>query len=343
MLKKWIFAGVVGLLIVFLIPHSLPFVFAFITAILFEGIVKRLMGKFKINRLSAICVIMTIYIAIVGSVTYYLITVAAEQVMIFSANIPSLASQFYDTVVLPLLKQWQEYTKDLPPSVQSAFLQMANSLPATINEVTRNLGSILFNIVADVPAFLLKLLIYIIAVFFVCMELPQIKRGFESLLSDGTRERLHLVVNQLKIATIGYLKTQTILSSMTFILVYGTLLVIDAPFKLFLACLITVFDILPVVGIGSIFVPWGVATYMIGDHRTAVILLFMFVFVTIVRRIVEPKLLSLNIGISPLAALLSLYIGFEILGFIGVFIGPGLIIIFNTLMRTKVIRFNWKY
>ncbi len=343
MLKKWIFVGVIALLIVCLIPHSLPFVFAFMTAIVFEGIVKRLMGKFKVNRLSAICIIMTIYMAIIGGATYYLITVAAEQIMLFSANVPSLASQFYDTVVLPLLKQWQEYTKDLPPTVQTAFLQVTNSLPATINGATRNFGVALFNIVANVPAFLLKLLIYLIAVFFVCMELPQIKRGFESLLSDKTKERLHLVMKQLKIATIGYLKTQTILSTMTFLLVFATLYVVDAPFKLFLACLITFFDILPVVGIGSIFVPWGVVSYMLGDERTAVILLFMFVFVTIVRRIVEPKLLSLNIGISPLAALVSLYIGFEIVGFIGVFIGPGLIIIFNTLVRTKVIRFNWKF
>ncbi len=296
------------------------------------------MKRFKTNRIVAILIVMTIYIVLMAGIVYYLVTVVTGQALLLSENAPRLASDFYQSVIVPISNQWQTFADNLPTAVQKPVEDFLYSLPTLLNDFAKTFATGIFEMLKDVPAFLLKLLIYLIAVFFVCVELPQVKQFILSFLSDNTSKKLHIVGDQLKLATIGYIKTQTILSTMTFIIVLITMIIIGAPFKILLSILITLFDILPVVGIGSIFVPWGLIAYFLGDHRTAFILFFVFLFVTIVRRIVEPKLLSVNIGISPLAALVSLYIGFELLGLVGVFLGPALVIIFNTLVKTNVIQ-----
>ncbi|GAA3331144.1 hypothetical protein GCM10020331_086530 [Ectobacillus funiculus] len=91
-------------------------------------------------------------------------------------------------------------------------------------------------------------------------------------------------------------------------------------------------------------VPWAVIAIIQDNQPLGIGLLILFAVITIVRRIIEPKkIYSTSMGISPLAAIISMYIGFKLLGFVGLFLGPTLIIIYDALKKKSgIIQMKFK-
>jgi predicted PurR-regulated permease PerM len=95
-----------------------------------------------------------------------------------------------------------------------------------------------------------------------------------------------------------------------------------------IALLVCIVDIMPILGTGSVLVPWASYLILTGDWYTGIGLIVLFLFITVFRRVIEPKVLGDSIGISALAALISLYVGLKLAGVVGVFLGPLVVIIF---------------
>jgi predicted PurR-regulated permease PerM len=89
-------------------------------------------------------------------------------------------------------------------------------------------------------------------------------------------------------------------------------------------------------------VPWAVIAILQDNHFLGIGLIILFLVITVVRRVIEPKIYSTNLGISPLASLISMYIGLKLLGLSGIFIGPIVVIIYDTLRKANVIKLNFR-
>jgi predicted PurR-regulated permease PerM len=87
-------------------------------------------------------------------------------------------------------------------------------------------------------------------------------------------------------------------------------------------------------------VPWAVYSFVIGNSRIGVSLIVLFVVITVVRRIIEPKILGSSLGISALAAFIGLYLGFQLIGFFGLILGPGIVIIYEALCKVGFRKFK---
>ncbi|HZG70363.1 MAG TPA: AI-2E family transporter, partial [Chondromyces sp.] len=118
--------------------------------------------------------------------------------------------------------------------------------------------------------------------------------------------------------------------------------ILRVPYTALISLIIVFVDILPILGTGSVLVPWAVYSLIQGNQFLGIGLITLFIVITVVRRTLEPKVFSSNMGISPLAALISLFIGFKILGFIGFFVGPAIVIIYDTLRQAGIIKGAWK-
>jgi predicted PurR-regulated permease PerM len=90
-------------------------------------------------------------------------------------------------------------------------------------------------------------------------------------------------------------------------------------------------------------VPWAVYQLAIGDAYIGVGLLLLFLVITVVRRIIEPKILGDAVGIGALSALISLYVGYELVGVIGVFLGPIVVIVFMAMRKAGLFDFKIKF
>src|SRR5690606_15621433 len=157
----------------------------------------------------------------------------------------------------------------------------------------------------------------------------------------SSRGKVDEVLQNLRKSIFGFLRSQLILSVLTYIITLGGFLILGVKYALAIALLVVIVDIMPILGTGSVLVPWASYLILTGDWYTGIGLIVLFLVITVFRRVVEPKILGDSVGIGALSALISLYVGFKLVGVIGVFIGPLVVIIYMAarkagLFQTKI-------
>jgi sporulation integral membrane protein YtvI len=123
-------------------------------------------------------------------------------------------------------------------------------------------------------------------------------------------------------ALFGYIRAQLILMSMTFIELNIGLAIAGVKHSILVAAIISLIDALPILGSGSILIPWSAFSFLMGNFELGVALLVIYVVVLVVRQFVEPKVLGQQIGLHPLITLVAMYSGLKLFGFAGLIIGP---------------------
>ncbi|WP_053365977.1 sporulation integral membrane protein YtvI [Bacillus sp. FJAT-27245] len=342
MWKKWIILTAVILLFIFFIPYSLPLIFALVTAVLLEGLVGYFQRKLKLTRAKSVIAAFITFLTGLLVIGYNLFLILFQQVINLSEKTPTFVKDLYSTGIKPLIKKWKAYSKTLPPdvitSVEKTIDNTVNSLDRFLHEIIQ----VLIGFLTSIPGFLIEFLIYLVALFLISLELPEIKASIKSHLTEGTKKKVSIVLSQLTKAGVGFIKAQIILSLMTYILAFVGLLLLKVKYAALIAVLIVIVDILPILGTGSFLVPWAVLSLVQDKQFLGIGLIVLFVAITIIRRTVEPKVYATSLGISPLASLASLYIGFKLIGFIGLFAGPAIVIIVDALIKVNVIKMNFK-
>jgi sporulation integral membrane protein YtvI len=338
--KLLIWIIVIGL-IIWLVPYSLPLIFALLTALLLEPAISSLQKSWKLKRLGSVMIVFSLFLLLFGLVIYYTVSTLVNQIIHFSMNVPSLLEDLVQ-IANKWIEQWKNYSSNIPKevivSLESNMESFSNTFITAVKAWTQNL--LLF--MAALPELFIHIIIYFIALFLFSLELPKLKEQASQYLSEQTKEKLSLVYFQLSRAGIGFLKAQFFLSLLTFTLAVAGLFLLDVEYPVLLSVLIVIVDILPILGTGSVLVPWAIYCFAIGSQGTGIGLIVLFIVITVVRRIVEPKVFSTSLGISPLAALISMYLGFQLIGVLGLLAGPALVIIFQAFVHSGIVKVNFK-
>lgn len=342
MWKKWILAGVAAAVILLIVPYSLPLIFAFLTAVMLEGTVQWIIKRFSFRRLQAVLAVFIGFVLLLGVIGYNLVSIIAHQAVALSEKTPTFVKDFYRTAILPLMHKWEFYSKDFPVEVIAQIEETTEKNINALDSFLQQFIAGMINLLAAIPGFMIEFLVFLIAFFLFSLELPNLKRKLESHLKDQTRQKVFLVGSELNKAGIGFLKAQIILSFVTFVMAMAGMSILGVKYTGLLSLLIVAVDILPILGTGSVLVPWAVIAILQDNHFLGIGLIILFFVITVVRRVIEPKIYSSSLGISPLASLVSMYIGLKLMGIAGIFIGPIVVIIYETLRKAKVIRLNFR-
>ncbi|MDF0727985.1 sporulation integral membrane protein YtvI [Cytobacillus sp. S13-E01] len=341
--KKSIVIGLAVIIILFLIPYSLPLILAFVTAVMLDPIVKYVGKKSKLKRIYAVTITFLLYILLLLVVSYLSITVIINQLILFVKNIPYFMSSIDVSRIDSLVVKWNNYIEKLPVDLVDSFEDSIDSLKQMLIELAKNITEGTFIFLSNVPEFLLQFLVYIISVFLFSNELAVIYKKTDNLFERTTKAKVMILLSQIYKVLFGFLKAQLILSTVTFVVALVGLLLLDSNYPVVLSLLIVIVDLLPILGTGSFIVPWAIYSFINGDQQAGFGLLILFGVITIVRRIIEPKIFSSNLGISALAALISMYIGFQLLGFIGLIAGPGIILLYDALVKADIFKNRMKF
>ncbi|MBB5324793.1 sporulation integral membrane protein YtvI [Anoxybacillus tepidamans] len=341
MVKKWIVLALIVAVGFFLIPYSLPLILAFITALLLEPPVKKLQKNDRMKRIHAVTIVFSLFLLGMGCISYFIVVILVEQTMMFSQKLPFLLSEM-TTVVNQLIQRWQSYSSSIPREIIDSLENSVETVKNLLLSFATNVTQSMIRYITMIPEFMIHFLVYLIALFLISLDWPKLKKGIEMHLSERTKQRLTIIMTQLSRAGVGFIKAQFLLSIITFLLALGGLLILRVDYPLLFSLLIVIVDILPILGTGSVLVPWGILNIANGHEATGIGLIVLFVVITVIRRTIEPKIFSSNLGISPLAALVSVYLGFRLLGFAGLFVGPALVIIIEAMVKAGVIKFTFK-
>jgi len=327
----------------YVLPHFVPFILAFLIALLLEPVTTKLVQWLKISRFLAANITYILFVGSLGVLVYFIVVKIISEVFglirTLERNIPQIQNWFYHVYT-----QTQDVMSLLPPEIVSQINTTYNNLMtglANLNLISK-LGSYTYNISTAIPNFFFSTLLFLIALYLIQVNLLNIQNSFYSYFKPGTQQKIRIVMEDLRNATIGFLQAQFILSTVTYLLSALGLWILKVKYAFAIALAIVIVDILPVLGTGSFLVPWAIFSIIRGNTALAIGLVILFLVITVVRKSIEPKVLGERIGLGPLATLISIWVGLKTMGILGVFLLPLLLIFAKALVRSGIIRYRLK-
>ncbi len=340
-----ILLGVIFLIFVFfyIIPVSLPIIFAGLTAMLIDPLVRLVEKQFKWTRKTAVISVFIFILAIISSLLYYTVTQLIGKIIDFTQAAPEYFNTF-SGMWIDMQNKLFHFTDGMPKEVldgiQDEFKNIFDSMRTSILELISY--EKITALLTEVPNFLVSLIVFIIALFLFMLELPELKKMVFKSLTKSTEEKVRFMVTKLNSILFGFLKAQFLVSLIILAVSLIGLFMIKPEYALVMSFVIWIIDLIPILGSIIILGPWALYYFVSGDIGTGTKLAILAAVLLIIRRTVEPKVMGSQIGLKPLPTLVAMFIGLKLFGFLGFFIGPLIVILFTTAREANIIRFNLK-
>ncbi|SDG93839.1 sporulation integral membrane protein YtvI [Alteribacillus persepolensis] len=329
----------------YILPVSGPIILALLTALFLSPAVRFVMDKTRVKRSIAVTLVFTLFLCILGVSGYILITQVVTQVVYLAENLPAYISDLNRTWLNLQYKIEAAYEEwDLPPEViheiNNQITEMLTNLRDQIS--SGDLINEITGMVTAIPSYLVSFLVYLIALFLFLIELPRLKKQMYGFMKEDTAEKFKFMTSRLSYVILGFFKAQFLVSIIIFIVTIIGLYIFTPDVAIIMSIIIWLIDFIPIIGSIAVLAPWSLYYFISGNLVTGTQLLILAAVLLIIRRTVEPKVMGHHIGLSPLATLISLYIGLTLFGIIGFIIGPLAVIAFTSAKEAGIIKLNFK-
>jgi len=174
----------------------------------------------------------------------------------------------------------------------------------------------------DVSSFVLALVVFLMGSYFLCADYPYLRTRLIQRMDEGLLSFLGHVKTAALAAFGGYLKAQLLLTVGVFFILLAGFLLTGQSYALLLALGLAILDFIPIVGSGTVMVPWAVIDLFAGRYERAIAVMVIWGAVALFRRVAEPKFVGNQTGLSPVASLVSIYVGMKLAGVPGMILGP---------------------
>jgi sporulation integral membrane protein YtvI len=304
-------------------------------ALLMEPIHAVMIRTMRMNRFVAVTVSSTMCVVFGGWIAYIGIVKAVSELAILLRNMDVRAVQHVVEQALERLRQLLGHVSvDVVAHIEQAFTGQVQALQT----ITTRISAMLVGWVGSLPELMLTCIVFVISVYLFGYHLPTLKHFFLSFFETKSQTKVETVLMKLRQSVIGFFRAQLFLSSLTYVLTATGLWILDVRHVFVIALVIMLVDVLPILGTGSVLVPWAVYAFSKDEATLAIGLIVLFLVITIVRRAIEPKILGDHLGIATLPTLMSLYIGFQIFGGVGLLLGPLLVIVYQAMVKVGLLR-----
>ena len=210
--------------------------------------------------------------------------------------------------------------------LQSALTSLADSIP-----------SVSLRIAKSAPRLLIAIIVTALSCFYFATDYSGIKAGALRVLSPSARERSSRVFSLCAGSLKKYLRAYLVIMLITFGEVFAGLLILKVPYAFLIALAIALVDLLPVFGAGTVLIPWAIVCFIIKDVGTATGLLILYAVTTIVRQVIEPKIIGTSLGIHPLITLFAMVAALELFGIAGMILSPFILIIIKESLSAETL------
>lgn len=367
------FAIIIAILVLIMryaLSVCLPFVIAFIVAAILQRPKNFLVKKtpLKNGAAAGICVLLSI--VIIAALVSLIGVRIFDEVKGFTGYIAAKLQNLDDVVnnieswLTNLIASLPEFlSKTLKESVSQLFSDIREYMAGESDKISSAISSGLgekFNLswitgplsgvistAKQVPTILLSVVISIVACCFMTSEYDEVKAFIVCQFPEHKRKDLSRAKAILRTSLGKMGKAYLLIMLVTFIevsiglTVLKLLKVYSSSYIMVIAAVTAVVDILPVLGTGTVLIPWSLYSFITGNIGMGVGLIVLYAVITVIRQIIEPKLVAGQLGLSPIVTIAALYFGLKVFGVLGMFVTPILIIMLKLLNDEGIIRL-WK-
>ena len=321
---------------IFLFPFTLALFFSIMTQPFSRFLEKKLKFSQKIATIVSIVLFLVIFLGFISlsalrlSGEIYKLSIILNK---YSKEAQSLCNTAIDKIY-SLLGYFPEGFDE----------QVKNSINGFIRMGTSKLGSFinsLINFITSIPTIILYICITILSTFFISLDKNKIMAFLEQQFPESWIKKVYNIKREMFNVLGSYIRAQIILMTICFfelLISFNILsfLKFNLQYPLIFSIVICIIDALPILGAGAVLLPWSLISFATGDINLGLALLVIYFLVLSVRQMLEPKLISQNLGVHPLVTLISMYSGFKFFGVIGFLIGPVVMIILKNVFSREL-------
>lgn len=308
----------------FLLPLFLPFVLGLGLAMAAEPVAGFLCRRGAPRALGA-GIGVTITFCLLTLAVLFLGALVLRELRLLAGVLPALGQAAQSG--LTLLQQWglslaERLPQSIRPLVEENLTAAFSDGTALVEQGVRFLVGLAGSLLTQMPDRALTLGTGIISAYLISAKLPRIRAWLRQRLSGERLARLLAGGKRLKSAVGGWLTAQMKLMGVALALLMAGLTLLRVRYAPLWAAAITLVDALPVLGTGTVLIPWAVVCFLEGSVPRAIGLVGLYLTVTLTRSMLEPKLLGHHLGLDPLVTLMAIYAGFQLWGFPGMLLAP---------------------
>lgn len=323
-------AAVVYLVFSYLWGVILPFLVAYVFAELFKPVVKYSETHSRFPKRTFVLAVVLLTAGALGMLVFAIgrqliteiseLSVSVKNMLSLIRSDDAYAARAIDKInsMVPFV-DIRERLWDMRGNLEEELLGMLLSFG---EKLSGGIITFLGKSAAFLPNALLTSAVVIIATYYFAVDRVKVNCFFLSLFPKKMRPMLKKAKDELSETVGKYLRAYGLLFVITFCELLAAFLLMDIEYALVLALVIAIIDILPVLGTGTVLVPWGLGSLLLGNYSRGTWLLVTYAAITVIRQVLEPKIVGKYIGLSPLAALASMYIGLKLMSLAGLVVFP---------------------
>lgn len=317
------------------LKYTIPFIIGLITASILEKPTKALINRFNIEGNFA---------ASISTLLFYVITVAllGIGIMYFCSEIKDLATDGYEYLYLNG-SEINKFIQDSLSAFENIDQSILESLKSNINkfisdisnyalDFSMNIVNYIIGVISAFP-YIISVIIFAVLSSFIFLKkfIKKDSSGIKNTeyITENGFDKFLKIMTEIKDIVFKYIGTYSILILCTFIITFIGFSILKIPYTLLLSLTCMILDLLPVVGMIIVFLPLVVIYFFSGKYIIVTFLIVLFCVIMITRNILEPKLLSSSLELSPLSVLIAIFVGLNAAGFKGMLYLIALFISFN--------------
>ena len=297
--------------------------------------------RWRLKNNAAAIIAVLFFFSIIVLVGFFIVAAIVKALVDIISGVPELYSELIEPALISAVEVVSEFLNDFEvlgsTFDEDAIYDFIASLGTTISTASVSFISFAGAKAASLPKLMLNVVISVIATVFLSVDWDDIKRFIYFQFSESTQMLLDNIGVHLKKILKQYITSYAMIMLITFIEIFVGLIVLKVNNAALIAGIIAVFDILPVVGSGIIILPWAVICLLSGAVGRGIGLFVLWAAVSVIRNIIEPKIIGDNVGLHPLVALIAMISGTYIFGPLGLLGFPVSLALIQSLNDAGVI------
>ena len=321
--------------------YTLPFVLALIFAVILKKPTEFLIKKFEIKSSSASLISTIIFFTIIIILFSCGITVLTQETIQLGKSTQSYLSK-NSINIYPSLDTLKRYYANLDPNIintiEKNFSSYITKLSNITVQITGKVVSSLINFLASIPYIVMVVLFTLLTTYFFTRDMTSSKNKLLNILSYHETDKISHIFSETKRMLGNYLLSYLLIIGITFLETLIVFLVFKVKYAGLLSVICAGADLLPILGIGTIYIPLAmIYFFFMKNYITAFGIIISYVLISIIRQIIEPKIVSSSLGIHPVAVLAALFIGLKADGISGIVFCMFLVVFYNIFRKVDIL------
>lgn len=336
-----------GIRYVWILFH--PFVIALILTTLIHPIVSWIEKRLKQSRLFATMIVIGCLAFLFLLLIFLIITEMIDGTIYLAKTLPKSYQyflfqfkEFFHHKVVPIYHKILTFVQNFNEQQQTKFDTYVDTIiNRLLNTGSTFIEELFFNIPAflsAIPYSLTMILLILLATFFLTKDWYDWQEKISQILSPAIQKWSHLIMEHFMRSLLAYLKAQFILVGITAGIVYCSLMFLKIKHALTITFFIALVDFIPLIGIGLIFIPWIFYLFAVKNYTLTISLSVLYMVIIVFRQLVEPRIISKQMGINPVIALIVFFLSFQFWGILGVISTPFILIFLRVLDQSGIFK-----